>query len=1352
MCSIYVYSSIPGSPSPLHKTFLDAPSLDGRNRAISEPVDMFNMPPAPVHRKETNGVIDDDTSTYTGQVYPKHTPANTSYDSRTPRLVRGALNKTNIIYRKDLDDFNKQDITVVMFPRDTATLERNSGDRINDENTPKGSLKKGGLTIVPTQVNEPPVVAIETSSTTPQPHPPPTAVVSSSDESKSEKSTRKLSKTFSFLSKKEKSGDGGKKKSPKAKRRKNSSTSAEKKLSSGGLSQVSMPNLYSPTSDESDTNEGTGKASGKSFFKRKQDKKSNVQRTSWTFQQPDTIQPPTLQPALSLQNIAESPTDTSPDLGATTGQMNRVGSMEELRQFTSDLDAPVNIIKSFHSSDEEDDEIRQVTDVAMTTDRTPSPLSIGSISIDIPDLQDPSKPVTPLPTNNDLMNTVLGLKPVDKMAQKPSNASSEVTQTSSSELQKQQPQTEKESSDSKQQQQEDENKEKKESFSRNYGSRKPLRKPSMNSKDSPMVSVKKLSTTRQTPDSLDESPVSTSPSKISLNSSGSFGDSPVTTPTNERKKFNKSPAEKARSSFKSSKTKNVSSDLATPTNSPKVVHTPSIAKVKHSPTTSPLPPSQSPVVKAKSSPIAARKLVKSESGRSSFKKKSTTTTSSKVSPKSSPRNSPKTGRKVTTGLTFKSKSMTDASSSQTPESPMTKKRRLGITSVTSPLTEEKNLGTFQMSDKPSKIIPKRPAPSPPTYKRTPSGTSINSNKDGGTQKDNKINKPTTPLSKRKSTSALTSATKGTSETYVYQSIHKKTSDTTSIMKSNRTDPPQTYTYAAGSLKKKQSQGSVTTTTTATTTTTQQNKKISDVQQQQGNQRKSSIPSIKTTSSSSSLDKSTSGGIRGSQKSTEGLKATTTVSRGLPPKHQSSKSSTALTTRTSSPSLRKQQKLSLVETSNTQKPPQVVKSSSEDQDTTLDILKPIGSLLSSSNDKLIKGLTPPPLGSMLARPISPTSPPLSPDIDEGDISLTPEVPMDGEDQLTYVYRSTLLRKTSSGSSGGTMTRTPSNRSVGSDTAGGKRISRTGSPRKGSLAPAMSPSRRVSSGASIRRGSIGALSPVRKSSATMSMRRPSTGVTRTLEKGGVRASSTLIRPRSASQISMTQSLRKKSIAPVSSLTRQSLRNKKTSADTLLKKPPSGLQTSKRSAPLFPVKSETTDGGIVSKTRSPTHSSTPSAEIKEVPTYSKPKPITKANSSAGLENSRNTSSQIRKSIRTSKSFDPVHKPKLAETKSAYFSKPPSGSGTIGRASTKKTSTDTLARQSLKKTMSTDTINLTRTSTRMSRRSNAGTIKKVSQSDSPLHSSTKASPTHGTLNRKKDTETVDDFNYVSSMADKTK
>lgn len=1357
------------SPSPFHKTYsLETPSDDrNRDRAVSEPVqlDQFSLSPAPVHLNKTNGM---DTS-YTDQVYPKHTPMNTSYDSRTPRLVRGALKKSNIIYRKDLDDFNKQDITVVMFPRD-ATLERNPNSKgdtltrrhsdINDENTPKGSLKKGGLTIVPsgtTVSTEVPVIAVETTD---NPQPPPQ--ISSSDETKSEgqaKPTRKLSKTFSFLSKKEKGDGSNKKKSPKTKRKKSSSVS-EKSLSSGGLSGISMPNLYSPTSDESDTNENSTKSSKNySFFRRKQDKKTNVQRTSWTFQQADTVSTPSLQPAMSLQNIAESPTDLGMDTDAQT-TINRTGSMEELHvnQFTSELNAPVNVIRSH---DDDDDMIPSSSDM---NNRSPSPLSIDSISIDIPDLLDPNKPVTPVPTNNDIMNSVLGLKsPSDQPTQKPSNVSVETTSKNCHETEQKPSTNEQElltpAAVADQKQEEDE--EKRRSFSRNLGSRKPLRKPSVTGKDSPIVTAKKRSSTRQTPDSLDELSVSTSPSKISLNSSGSFGDSPITTPTNERKKLSKSPvfgkADKARNSFKNTKAKSINKDLTTPTNSPKVSHHPtsSIAKVKQSPGTSPVPPSPvaSHTSKKTKSPIAARKFVRSTPATSSLKKTSTSgKLSPKSSPKSSPRNSPKTGRKVS-ALTLKSKSLVDTCSSQLPESPMTKKRRLGITSVTSPLTEEKHLGIFQLSpsgDKSSKIIPKRPAPSPPSYKRTASNSSISKGGStsgvSGVEKD-KI-KPTTPLSQRKSTSAINSNNRGNAETYVYQSKLKKNSDSVSIVKSSK-DPPQTYTYTGSSLKKKSQP--------AGPGVTQQNNKVTDLQH--NSQRKSSIPSIKTTSSN---------GTKKSQNSsidTETSKTTQLSVKGGPPKYQASKSSVALTTRTSSPSLRKQQKLSLVEMGNREKPTLAVKSNSEEQNTTLDILKPLGSLLSSSTDIMSKGLTPPPIGSMPARTFSPTSPPLSPDMDEGDISLTPEVPMDGEDRLTYVYRSTLLRKSSGGDKPtNPITRTSSNQSVGADST--RRMSRTGSPRKGSLAPTLSPSRRVSSGASIRRGSLGTLSPVRKSSATMSMRRPSSGVARTstLERGGVRNSTSLVRPRSASQASMFQSLRKKSVAPVSTLTRQSLRNKKSSVDTLSKKPPSGLQTTKRSAPAFPSqtskRSETTDGGFLSKTKSPTHSSSPSAEIKEV-SYSKPKTIVKSNSAAGIENKP---SQVRKSMKASKSFEPVHKPKLSETKSSVFSKPPSGSGTIGRSSTKKVSTDSVGRQSLKKAMSTDSMGrhslkktmstdtLSRTSTRMSRRSNAGTIKKVSQSNSPLHSSTKASPTHGTLSRKKDSDTLDDFNYVSSMADKTK
>ena len=1187
--------------------------------------------------------------------FPQHISTVYPSDARTPRLTRDVGKKSNVVYRRDLDDFNKQDITVVMFPRD-ATLERHHevspqhGQNM-DENNNNASLVKNkkGMMIVPsvttTDVTNKTEISIEVEN----------------ESEKVSKQTRKLSKTFSFLSKKEK---GEKKKSPKAKRKK--SSSMEKKLSSSGLSGISMPNLHSPDKDSSESPEAPpSKSKNHSIFKRKQDKKSKLQRTSWTFQQsiPETV----LQPTLSLQDITEAPNDLPTyDLATKAG-----GSMEYIPQFNDDdLNPPITMFGSLNLSDDEEE--LSSLQLSNNINRTPSPLSIGSISIDIPDLLDTRLPVTPQPTLNDIttiktVEKAMDNKTTDKLVESNDDQKNEVTNTKSED----------------------------QGFSRNYGSRKPLRKPSLSGKDSP-VSKKRYSSLSTTSESSEQSSsVSVSPPQTSLNSIGSHDKSPKTTPTNKRRDITKSPTSASTGKVehgKKSPIKIIQNDK-TPTNSPK--GSPRSSSIRKKKTSSPIASNGSNI-----SPTVSRKVSKSPLATPTATPKLNRSTVITSSVKRSPQSVRKT---QTVALKLKTDEPPKTKATETPkqqqqqqklllqDSPLARRRRSGIVSVTSPLIEEKKLNIVHQttdssnrsSSSSTKIIPKRHAPLPPeTTKKSPTQMDLNPNEIVNISTEEKKSRISSPVAKRKNTpSTTTTEIKRTSGTYVYESRAKKSSNTqtTTINKDSKT-----YKYTTGSLGKKSSVPCILNNNGSERKST-------------GPERKSSVPYINRSPTD-----------YGSKR----LSQTTRQQSAIKPSSLSMSS------------INSSRKYSLVETG--KKSSKIIKTGSEDNEaidmSTLDILEPLGSILSSSTDRLSKVHSSPPFDSMLARPFSPISPQLSQE-EEGDISLTPEVPLDQDDQLTFVYRSTLLRKTSQEN---LLTRTISNKSLGSDNTR-KSLSRTASPRKISVPLQTSPirqSKRISTGSPARKGST-SQSPSRKSSNTLS-RKSSSGNIRTSVESIQSGSSTLGQNTATNQTSVYHSIRrtsKSSLIPPNTLARQSLRNKKFSTDSLTKKPPSGLRSSKRSSPAF--------------TPTPTGDTTDGTKASDGSIiYSKPKPIIKAHSSAGITNIER-SDAVRKSLKISKSVDPPSKSKLFQTKSASL-KPPSGSSTLGRSSMKQ-----------KKSAGDIPFQNSCSSVRMSRRSSAGTVKKVSQSSSPLHSATKTSPAHRTL--KKD-DTVEAFEYISSMADKTK
>ena len=1282
--------SVLGSPTPTHKPPNSPHPLypkSGTNGSsqFSQKVQSVSESSA---SSISNGTIIDHTHTKIQTEFPKHTPTFQPYDSRTPRLTRGGTRNSNVVYRKDLNDFSTKDITVVMFPRDT-TLERHqdfTGEvnesprckKSSDETTPGSSRSSGskrGLMVVPSGSSE---TAGNTSSVgTEKPQ---------SNEASEEdpKQSRKVSKRFSFLAKKEEK-KGSEKKPPKDKKKKKKEQS-EKKLSSGGLSMVSMPNLYHPEEDSlspdspSDTTSPDQSKNKYSIFRKKQEKKSSTQKTSWTFQQPNLGAPLSpLHPAVSLQDIAELSGDLPTyDMVAETGSMDLICQGDG-----NEFNAPVTVfIPTVDLSDEELPDLSRLEDTESTKkEQSSSPLSVGSISIEIPDL--PVDAIrcttTPQPTPNEITGTGIP----DSKKDSHGNTDKEHEKGEVLLNKEEMPDTPAAGEKGKDEK----------NFTRNSGSRRPLRRSSALGKESPF-NRRKPSSLRTTPDNFNQtspSSMSASPSKFSLSSNSSIGESPITTPINQRKKTPSklgSPVQPRYTVKRVSPSERASK--SSPKNSPS--SSPSSFRAKNSPANSPT-----------SSPALSRKMSGNKSPLvSSNPKVARSSLTVSASPKPS-RKSTETTAKISSNKKV-SPMKPESMKLDRQDSLNTRRRKLGITSISSPLAEERGLGEIKKlpnNESKQRITPKRPAPPPPVAM----GSKCDK-KDEVFSQANRKNDDSKNVSKLPTPHVKQAGEASTPrQTYVYENPNRKSSYTPKSSESSKKKESATYKYSAGSLGKRHS------------SSTPEDIKTGAVSMELMGDKKSIIE-----------EKSSTPGLR--RKSLSKTPSSPTVS-----------------------SPQKQRNLSAVVSRHTA---DVAKTSSKDEkqvgrvSPTLDILNPLGSLLTSSPvEKLSSNPSSPPIGSMYARPFSPTSPPLSPEEGEINLTLSPEVPLNSEDKMTVIYRSALLGKSSCDVK--PISRMSSNTSLGSPLheKSGKPLSRTSSPRKSSAPAFGGPSSRQS-----KKSLTG--SPVRKGSHNLQTlsRKPSSGTThRTIERVQS-GTNTMGRPRSASQTGVYHSIRRQAKSSgllSSSLARQSLKTKKTSVDSIkAKKPLSGLRMSTKSdAAVSPPKpttvADTPDGTPVNSsnrtTKIPTHKP-PLAPDTSVKATKHPSIAVLKGQSSSMISLDSKSKEVRKSIRASKSVESGTKAKLGPTQSVpLHQKPPSGS-TLGRSSTKlKISADSV-------------LSKPRSSLRMSRRSSAGTVAKVSQSGSPLHSSSKASsPSHRTLTRtlKRD-DTLKAFDHVSSMADKTK
>ena len=432
--------------------------------------------------------------------------------------------------------------------------------------------------------------------------------------------------------------------------------------------------------------------------------------------------------------------------------------------------------------------------------------------------------------------------------------------------------------------------------------------------------------------------------------------------------------------------------------------------------------------------------------------------------------------------------------------------------------------------------------------------------------------------------------------------------------------------------------------------------------------------------------------------------------------------------------------------------------------TMDLLNPVDSLLSLSmsdmelsatkslgslaKDKLEGDpLSPPPIATMPARPFSPCTPIDLEPMDTHVMAVTPGVPVwsdslsqplmnqgKEEEQLTYIYRSTLLRKSSRPN---TSTLERKKMSV-SKTSSGKQLNSLSDSRLPQL------SRSSSKG---RLSVVGLHSTSHQTSKKGfdrgSMRRPSSGIVR--QGSDTCRSATLGRPRSAS-VFARQSLRKSSTA-TSSQTRSGL------AESGLTKQQqtSSVKTKKVSAPASP-QHKTVDQSN-SPGSSPSRSKPPSGKPPKlsVTDHTSTQALSQSSPQSSLTHSIKATMDIRRSS-AGNVFPTKQRVKSATTRN-----------TMERTSSGLRSS--IMGPLITKTISTSDTSKLRASMRLSRTS-SGSVRKMSQAANPYGTLTKRptpppsvpsskhnSPSHR-LSRASSVERDEifsAFDHVSALADKS-
>ena len=439
-----------------------------------------------------------------------------------------------------------------------------------------------------------------------------------------------------------------------------------------------------------------------------------------------------------------------------------------------------------------------------------------------------------------------------------------------------------------------------------------------------------------------------------------------------------------------------------------------------------------------------------------------------------------------------------------------------------------------------------------------------------------------------------------------------------------------------------------------------------------------------------------------------------------------------------------------------------------EEDTAAILNPLTSLITCASPPSSEVPLSPPslLGALQARPLSPTSP-LHSEADDSEFLLgavlsPPEIPIwsdidskrtgnDEASQLTYIYRSTLLRKSSRPTNqvdGGVTkaTRVPSNKSPHHE--GAKTLTRTTSPRKISLPV---PASQVGGASStLRKSSIANRGSVKRKSVSRA------SANKTVVVGGAGGGAN--RPRSASLAPHPDSLVTDNKGAKSKNSTGGLVTGGGERDSIRKSKKSVSSTRPASA-----KPKT----ATSKSASQLQSSAPTKDESTTPTVG-----SKATPTRSVSSSRSPLIKAKTADSSTKEAAPQGKnPPIVKTTSTtvYLSRSSEGRSSIKKTSSKPpiplsasvgSTGSSLLRSSIKRGSKTSgDSDKHRSSLRLSRRSSAGTITKGGSNrgtlkragnvgGSPAHTSSPSSTSRGHSVERDETLSV--FDDISSMAQK--
>lgn len=1382
------------------------------------------------------------------QISPPHLPVQRTYESRTPKLTRigGTSSKGAVknVFCSDLNDLNE--ITTVVLG---AGLSGRGEDTEIGEKSPRLSVgEKRGIIVIPSTSNN---NNKEEENRSDKNKTNQVVTKREKKTSKDTTTTKKRFSLFGSGRTSDKTGGFPNSKVSKPLSSSSSSKRDKQMSDggSGRLSKLSLPNLYKPNSPEfsSDASESTTSPSSpvthQSFFKKKSSPSNSSSsssktssKTGWMFQSPSfgshsDMMMHTAQSELFLSTIGE--TNELPHPPSQGGAIRAV-SMHDLSQSGGDFNdnqlLPVTVFCSSSS----------MHDVYGGSDSDATPiierrggekplLELSNITIDslngVP-LQSNNKEstvdkmaanITPkLPHDSKVVVKKLSQDRKQSLQDVPHNDNKKTSHDMSHDS----------SHDSSSQDTSTDTLPKE--FKRFTTSRKPVRKASFGGKESPRLVPKRSpsSVSRKTLEEVPTPPSSPKMSPLFNPRNKSSLSSPVTTPITGRRSLGQTKStspktpptqKKAMPTQKTPPTQKKATPIQkTPPTQKKATPTqktpPSQKKVTTTQKTTPISERRaSPSKIPYASPVGPRKsLDRTPSGRgrisasavSSPKGTQTKLLQSNKSPIFNTKTTPTTDTKATrktsdkttnkaTPISLKDTSPLSSASSTPPSSPGTpnssRRRRVGVSAVTSPLVEDINFSDLLLKDA-MPIVKKDVSLS---EKTTPSkDTPLNEPADNKTSKQNTSHE-TTPAtgSGTSSVGSLTSSTESdkpqkevvggaktvihstqskVTTTYVYQSC--KTSTETPLTVTTPTT--QTYKYVSQGVRPSKGDKKSSNENMPTKQVTDKPRPILPPLSSPtpGGKKVTNITLPVKTVLSPTTKKPPSGSTKPSSKPGTPTHTKTPTS---PSNKKLTKLTTSKSTTSPNSSFRSKSESSLLASSSPKnKSPKVVKGAEsplpsatdrEDQESpipTVNILNPLNTLIavSSPPEEANAPLSPPSvMGSLLARPFSPTSP----EPDEAEFMMTtplsPEVPIwSGQDSsdlaakttedshMTYIYRSTLLRKTSTQDSTTSMSRTSSNKSLSPRHESSKTatLSRTNSPRKASLPVVAMPtiSRQSKLQGSIRKGSISSTldraSTKRKSVTRLSV-----------DKGG-----TLGRPRSASLTphplqESTKSLKSRGVSgsnlisgggKTGSIRGSTKRLSATDRQASIRASKKLTTTKQRSLEATMSTSSLNIGK--DKTDGQTSSTLTKKSLK--PKLSADMAITKPTTSSS------TSSLLSKSCGSVSLAAAAREKEVRRSIKMTQSKPPIAAATTG----------TLHRSSIKGGMSQPRLlsSDSRTSIRLSRRSSAGTISKGTAPNKGTlkrGAGTTGSPSHAPVTRGLSAErddTLNIFDDISSMAQK--